>query len=213
MYHWGLWPIIVCSNNDPMLTLTYFSTRFKLVARVFEWGKQAVTPQSFNAHKKTQQMTKSTEDLYLIKKQFGPEWVVCPCLGAVYMYKTLTFKQHLFQIRSTNQTQMTRGASMSPRPSSPVRHHFFGHICYPLYHFFAASAAPVLLTCDLIPSNHQKCRVLLIRISLTHVVACVINRHSQGVKTIRPGVTSLGKQCKYYNDTCLIKVVIVKGIF
>ena len=50
---------------------------------------------------------------------------------------------------------------------------------------FAVSAASVVLTCDLIPSNHQKCRVLLIRLSLTHVVARVINRHSQGVKTIR----------------------------
>ena len=32
---------------------------------------------------------------------------------------------------------------------------------------FAVSAASVVLTCDLIPSNHQKCRVLLIRLSLT----------------------------------------------
>ena len=80
-------------------------------------------------------------------------------------------------------------------PSSPVRQvrrapdHFFGRICYPPYHFFAVSAASVVLTCDLIPSNHQKCRVLLIRLSLTHVVARFINRHSQGVKTIRTVVT------------------------
>ena len=54
---------------------------------------------------------------------------------------------------------------------------------------FAVSVASVVFTCDLIPSNLQKCRVLLIRLSLTHVVARVINRHSQGVKTIRTGVT------------------------
>ena len=77
---------------------------------------------------------------------------------------------------------------------------------------FALSAATVVLTCDLIPSNHQKCRVLLIRLSLTHVMARAINRHSQGVKTIRPVVTSRAKQCYYYNDTCLIKVVNVKGL-
>ena len=71
----------------------------------------------------------------------------------------------------------------------------------------------LLLTCDLIPSNHQKCPVLLIRLSLTHVVARVIKRHSQGVKTIRPRVTRRAKQCNYYNDTCLIQVVIVKGLF
>ena len=53
--------------------------------------------------------------------------------------------------------------------------------------FFAVLAASVLLTCDFIPSNHQKCRVLLIRFSLTHVVARIINKHSQHVKTIYPG--------------------------
>ena len=71
----------------------------------------------------------------------------------------------------------------------------------------AVSAASVVLTCDLIPSNHQNCRVLLIdcsslisekdhlliRLSLMHVVARVINRHSQGVKTIRTGVTRRAK--------------------
>ena len=77
---------------------------------------------------------------------------------------------------------------MSSRPSSPVRQvrraldHFFGRICYPPYHIFAVPDASVVLTCDLIPSNHQKCRVLLVRLALTHVVARVINRHSQGVK-------------------------------
>ena len=70
-----------------------------------------------------------------------------------------------------------------------------------------------MLTCDLIPSNHQKRRVLLIRLSLMHVVALVINRHSQGVKTIRPGVTRRAKQCNYYYDSCLIKVVILNGRF
>ena len=27
MYHSGLWPIIVCSNDDPWLTLTFFTIR------------------------------------------------------------------------------------------------------------------------------------------------------------------------------------------
>ena len=46
------------------------------------------------------------------------------------------------------------------------------------------------------------------RLSLTHVIARVINRHIQGVKTIRPVVTRRAKQCNFY--TCLIKVVIIK---
>ena len=44
-------------------------------------------------------------------------------------------------------------------------------------------------------------------------MARVINRHSQGVKTIRPGFTRRAKQCNEYNDTCLIKVVILNGRF
>ena len=59
-----------------------------------------------------------------------------------------------------------------------------------------------MLTCDLIPSNHQKCRVLLIRLSLTHVVACVIN----GVKTTCPGHTP----CKTIAIACTIMTVIMK---
>ena len=82
------------------------------------------------------------------------------------------------------------------RPSSPVR-----QVRRAPYHFFAVLATSVVLTCNLNPSNHQKCRFLLTRLSLTHVVARVISRLSQGVKTIRP-ITRLAKQCNYYNDTC-----------
>ena len=31
MYHWGLQPIVVCSNDDPGVTLTYFTARSNLV--------------------------------------------------------------------------------------------------------------------------------------------------------------------------------------
>ena len=31
MYHWGLQPIIVCSNDDPRTTLTYFTAKSNLV--------------------------------------------------------------------------------------------------------------------------------------------------------------------------------------
>ena len=43
-------------------------------------------------------------------------------------------------------------------------------------------------------------------------MARVINRHIQGVKTIRPVVTRRAKKCNYYNDTCLIKVLIIKDL-
>ena len=35
MKHWGLGPIIVCSNDDPRLTLTYFTA----ISYAFIWGK------------------------------------------------------------------------------------------------------------------------------------------------------------------------------
>ena len=39
MYHRELQPIIVCSNDDPQVTLTYFTARSNLVTLVFLWGK------------------------------------------------------------------------------------------------------------------------------------------------------------------------------
>ena len=35
----GLQPIIVCSNNEPGVTLTYFTTRSNLVTYAFLWEK------------------------------------------------------------------------------------------------------------------------------------------------------------------------------
>ena len=39
MWHRGLQPIIVCSNDDPGVTLTYFTARSNLVTLAFLWGK------------------------------------------------------------------------------------------------------------------------------------------------------------------------------
>ena len=39
MWHWGLQPIIVCSNDDPRVTLTYFTARSNLVTKAFLWEK------------------------------------------------------------------------------------------------------------------------------------------------------------------------------
>ena len=39
MLHWGLQPIIVCSNDDPGVTMTYFTTRSNLVILAFLWEK------------------------------------------------------------------------------------------------------------------------------------------------------------------------------
>ena len=39
MWHLGLKPIIVCSNDDPGVTLTYFTARSNLVTYLFLWEK------------------------------------------------------------------------------------------------------------------------------------------------------------------------------
>ena len=39
MQHRGLLSIVVCSNDDPGVTLTYFTARSNLVTMAFLWGK------------------------------------------------------------------------------------------------------------------------------------------------------------------------------
>ena len=39
MWHWGFLPIIVCSNDDPGVNLTYFTARSNLVIQAFIWEK------------------------------------------------------------------------------------------------------------------------------------------------------------------------------
>ena len=39
MQHQGLLPIIVCSNDDPGVTLTYFTAKSNLVIYAFLWEK------------------------------------------------------------------------------------------------------------------------------------------------------------------------------
>ena len=39
MYHWGLKLYKVYINDDPGLTLTYFTARSNWVTYTFEWGK------------------------------------------------------------------------------------------------------------------------------------------------------------------------------
>ena len=39
MLHRGLQPIIVCSNDDPRVALTYFTARSNLVSYAFLWEK------------------------------------------------------------------------------------------------------------------------------------------------------------------------------
>ena len=40
MQHPGLQPVIVCSNGDPGVTLTYFTAKSNFVNKVFLWEKK-----------------------------------------------------------------------------------------------------------------------------------------------------------------------------
>ena len=80
MLHWGLEPIIVCSNDDPRLTLTYFTARSNLVSYAFIWGK------SFNG-RNLQQMTRVTKGLCLYKNS-DPKGLSAPAPGLYTCIKT-----------------------------------------------------------------------------------------------------------------------------
>ena len=81
MYHWGLGPIIICSNDDPRLTLTYFTARSNLVSYM---GK--TVRKSFNG-RNLQQMTRVTKGLWLYKNSV-PKGLSAPALGLYICIKT-----------------------------------------------------------------------------------------------------------------------------
>ena len=61
MKYRGLKHYKIYIKSDPGLTLTYFTTRSKLVTCAFGWGKNCY---KVIKREKMQQMTKLTEDLY-----------------------------------------------------------------------------------------------------------------------------------------------------
>ena len=80
---WALvWPIKVCSNDDLGLTLTYFMARSNLVPFAFIWENL------LESHLMEETYSKWPEwhEVYVYLK-FWPQGFVCPCPGAIYMYK------------------------------------------------------------------------------------------------------------------------------
>ena len=74
--------IIVCSNGDPWLTLTYFMARSNLVSYTFIWGKLLESHLMEETYSKWPEWQK----VYHSEK-FWLRGVDCPCPGAIYMYK------------------------------------------------------------------------------------------------------------------------------
>ena len=76
-------PIIVCSNDDPRLTLTYFTAKSKLFSYAFIWVKLL---KSFNG-RNLQQMTRVTKGVCLYKNS-DPKGLSAPAQGLYTCIKT-----------------------------------------------------------------------------------------------------------------------------
>ena len=76
-------PIIVCSNDDPRLTLTYFTAKSKLFSYAFIWVKLL---KSFNG-RNLQQMTRVTKGVCLYKNS-DPKGLSAPAPGLYTCIKT-----------------------------------------------------------------------------------------------------------------------------
>ena len=85
IYHWGLWPIIICSNDDPRLTLTYFTARSNLFFLCFYMGK--TVRKSLNG-RNLQHMTRVTKGLCLYKHS-DPTGFSAPAQGLYTCIKSL----------------------------------------------------------------------------------------------------------------------------
>ena len=116
----GLWTIIVCSNDDDRLTLTYFTARSNLVSYASVWGKlleshlmeetysdKKVLLFMFTVYKNSDPRfqsffffklaTNGQSDLaFLLTSGFCPQRVVSPCPGAIYMWNNI---KNVYKIR------------------------------------------------------------------------------------------------------------------
>ena len=86
----GAWVLPSCSNGDPGLTLTYFMARSNLVPYAFVWEKGKTM--DFSETIVVYDLKIATDDRsdkkFLLTSKFCPLGAVCPCPGAIYMYKS-----------------------------------------------------------------------------------------------------------------------------
>ena len=84
MWHWDLRPIIVCSNDDPRLTLTYFTARSNLVSYAFIWGKLLESHLIEETYSKWPEWQK----IYVYIKILTPKGLSAPASGLYTCIKT-----------------------------------------------------------------------------------------------------------------------------
>ena len=88
MHHWVLKFYHVCSNDDPGLRLTYFTTRSNLVPYAFVWGKSKIM--DFSETIVVYDLTLATDDRsekkFLLTSKLCLLGLYAPGAGAIYMY-------------------------------------------------------------------------------------------------------------------------------
>ena len=88
MQYWGLELYKVYINDDPGLTLTYFTARSNLVPYAFVWEKNKTM--DFLETIVVYDLKLATDDRsdkkFLLISKLCPLGAVCPCPGAIYMY-------------------------------------------------------------------------------------------------------------------------------
>ena len=92
MHHWVLEYYQVCSNDDPGLTLTYFTARSNLVPYAFVWEKGKTM--DFSETIVLYDLKLATDDRsdkkFLLTSKLYPLGVVCPLpRGYIYIYQNV----------------------------------------------------------------------------------------------------------------------------
>ena len=97
MEHWGLKLYKVYINDDPGLTLTYFTARSNLVPYAFEWEK--CKTMDFSETIVVYDLKLATDDRsdkkFLLTSKLCPLGAVCPYPGAVLNHEKKMYKIRL----------------------------------------------------------------------------------------------------------------------
>ena len=88
MKHWGLRLYKIYINDDPGLTLTYFTARSNLVPYDFVWekGKTMDFSETIVVYDLKLATDDQSDKKFLLTSKLCPLGAVCPCPGAIYMY-------------------------------------------------------------------------------------------------------------------------------
>ena len=91
MQHWVLKFYQIYSNDDPELTLTYFTAMPNLVPYAFVWekGKTMDFSETIVVYDLKLKTDDRSDKKFLLTSKFRLQGVVSPCPCAIYMYKIM----------------------------------------------------------------------------------------------------------------------------